>query len=185
MPGRSPRRSTCAAKRPSATRSGKRRAKWIQAESAAPWHRRNTVLLDEVRQRPRCTSYAERSSTCIAFEHVHAEHALVVLDRALQIADLQVNRADVSLLGQTLRRLNTVERRDVSHFRTHHFTSCFQFMSGPAASRLSDPQVVADQESASFHRSQRQFIHDRLKLTVTVRMNRSACPLRSSGAYTH
>ncbi len=87
---------------------GQEKSEVEQAESATRWHRRNTVLLDEVRQRPRCTSYAERSSTCSAFEHVHAEHALVVLDRALQIADLQVNRADVSLLGQTLRRLNTV-----------------------------------------------------------------------------
>ena len=70
-----------------------------QAEPATPWHRRNTALLDEVRQRP-CTSYAERRSTYTPVEHVHAEHALVVLDRALQIADLQVNRAEVSLSGR-------------------------------------------------------------------------------------
>ena len=55
-----------------------------QAESATRWHRRDTGLLDEVHQRRRCASYAERSSTCATFEHVHAEHALVVLDRALR-----------------------------------------------------------------------------------------------------
>ena len=57
----------------------------VQAEPATPRHRRDTALLDEVHER-RCASYAERSPTGTAFEHVHAEHALVVLDRALEIA---------------------------------------------------------------------------------------------------
>ena len=39
----------------------------------------------------------------------------MVLDRALEIADLQVNRADVSLLGQTLWRSNSIEARSVAH----------------------------------------------------------------------
>jgi hypothetical protein len=47
----------------------------------------------------------------------------------LQIADLQVNRADVSLLGQTRRRRNTIGLRNVSALRNHHVT--FERMSGP------------------------------------------------------
>jgi hypothetical protein len=78
---------------------GQEKGEVIQAESATLWHRRDTALLHEVRQRPPCTSNAERSSTHTAIEHVHTEHTFVVFDRALQIADLQVNRADVSPLG--------------------------------------------------------------------------------------
>ncbi len=93
----------------------------VQAEPATPRHRGDTGLLDKVHER-RCASYAERSPAGATFEHLHAEHALVVLNRALEIADLQVNRADVSLLRQTRWRSNSIEARSVMHWRTHHFT---------------------------------------------------------------
>ena len=40
----------------------------------------------------------------------------------MQIADLQVNRADVRLLWQTLWRTDTIELWNVRHFRNHLFT---------------------------------------------------------------
>src|SRR4030095_8340384 len=70
------------------------------------------------------TSHTERRSTRTAFEDFHAEHGLVVVNRALEIADLKVNRADMSLLRQTYRRRNTLKLRNVPHFSTHRFTSC-------------------------------------------------------------
>jgi hypothetical protein len=47
---------------------------------------------------------------------------LVVLDRSLQIADLQVNRADVRPLRQMRQRTDTIESCNACHFRAHHFT---------------------------------------------------------------
>ena len=120
----------------------------VQAEPATPRHRGDTGLLDKVHER-RCASYAERSPNGATVEHIHAEHALVVLDRALEIADLQVNRADVSLLRQTRWRSDSIESRSVIHSRTHHFTPVLECMSGPCRLEVERHfDVVADQKPA-------------------------------------
>src|SRR5688572_17843481 len=124
MPGRSSQTEHVCRKGSERHPVGQEEGEVVQAEPAAPRHRRDTRLLDKVRER-RCAFDAERSSTCATFEHVHTEHALVVLDRALQVADLQANRADVSLLRQTRWPGNSIALRSLSHSRTHRFTPVF------------------------------------------------------------
>jgi hypothetical protein len=60
----------------------------IQTESAVPRHSHDAPLLHEVYERTRGTSDAERCFAAVAFAQVHSEHALVVSEGALQVADL-------------------------------------------------------------------------------------------------
>ena len=78
-------------------------------------------LLDQVHER-RCASYAERSPTGATFEHLHAEHALVVLDRALEIADSASELPRHESPPAEAWRSHSIEPRSVIHSRTHHFT---------------------------------------------------------------
>ncbi|MNC84749.1 hypothetical protein D3C83_03150 [compost metagenome] len=91
----------------------------IQAEPAVARGGCSAALLDEVHQRPRRIVDTERRATRRAFEHVKAEHTPVVLDRTLEITDLQANGADVCLLGQAFHGGRTVERRTRCLCRSH------------------------------------------------------------------